>query len=61
RIRICIINKLMIIMPQGKIGKGKRECRRCHTHRGLIRRYGLYICRRCFYEIGKDIGFHRFD
>ncbi|NHJ22985.1 MAG: 30S ribosomal protein S14 [Candidatus Lokiarchaeota archaeon] len=51
----------MIIMPQGKMGKGKRECRRCHTHRGLIRRYGLYICRRCFYEIGKEIGFHRFD
>ena len=53
---------MMIIMPQGKnIGKGQRVCRRCGTHRGVIRRYGLYICRRCFYEIGKDIGFHRFD
>ncbi|MFX1364386.1 MAG: 30S ribosomal protein S14 [Promethearchaeota archaeon] len=49
-------------MPQGKhFGKGQRECRRCHTHRGVIRRYGLYICRRCFYEIGKDIGFKRFE
>ena len=50
-------------MPQSKssMGKGKRECRRCHTHRGVIRRYGLNICRRCFYEIGGDIGFKRFE
>jgi len=32
----------MIILPQGRnSGKGQRECRRCHTHRGVIRRYGL--------------------
>ncbi|MFX1325474.1 MAG: 30S ribosomal protein S14 [Promethearchaeota archaeon] len=49
-------------IPQGKgYGKGQRECRRCHTHRGVIRRYGLYICRRCFYEIGSQIGFKRFE
>jgi len=49
-------------MPQTKnYGKGQRECRRCKTHRGIIRRYGLDICRRCFYEIGKDIGFKRYE
>ncbi|TFG04576.1 MAG: 30S ribosomal protein S14, partial [Promethearchaeota archaeon] len=42
-----------MVLPQAKgRGKGSRECRRCHTHRGIIRRYGLNLCRRCFYEIG---------
>ncbi|MBD3254489.1 MAG: 30S ribosomal protein S14 [Candidatus Lokiarchaeota archaeon] len=50
------------MIPQSdKFGKGQRECRRCGTHRGLIRRYGLNICRRCFYEIAKDIGFKRYS
>ena len=40
--------------------RGKRRCRRCGTTRGLIRKYGLYICRRCFREIGKDIGVHKY-
>ncbi|MFW9899196.1 MAG: 30S ribosomal protein S14 [Candidatus Thorarchaeota archaeon] len=49
-------------IPQGgHAGKGKRECRRCHSHRAIIRRYGLNLCRRCFYEIGKDIGFKRYE
>ncbi|MFW9989873.1 MAG: 30S ribosomal protein S14 [Candidatus Odinarchaeota archaeon] len=42
-------------------GKGQRECRRCHTHRGIIRRYGLYLCRRCAYEVLLKIGFKRYD
>jgi small subunit ribosomal protein S14 len=41
-------------------GKGSRECRRCHTHRAVIRAYGLYICRRCFREIGPAIGFKKY-
>lgn len=40
-------------------GKGSRECKRCHSRRGLIRSYGLYICRRCFREIATDIGFKK--
>ncbi|MFO7797728.1 MAG: 30S ribosomal protein S14 [Promethearchaeia archaeon] len=49
-------------MPQGgNKGKGQRVCRRCGTHRGIIRRYGLNICRRCFYEIADDIGFKRYE
>jgi small subunit ribosomal protein S14 len=41
-------------------GKGTRECRRCHTHRGLIRSYGLYICRRCFREVAGTLGFKKY-
>ena len=29
----------------------------CSNHHGLIRKYGLMICRRCFREYSKDIGF----
>ena len=31
--------------------------RLCATHKGLIRKYGLNLCRRCFQEKASDIGF----
>ncbi|PSK39862.1 40S ribosomal protein S29 [Candidozyma pseudohaemuli] len=39
-------------------GKGSRKCRVCGTHSGLIRKYGLDVCRQCFREKAKDIGFN---
>ena len=42
-----------------KYGKGSRTCRRCGTHQGLIRRGGLYICRRCIREVYSKIGFKK--
>ncbi|CEO95416.1 40S ribosomal protein S29 [Plasmodiophora brassicae] len=41
-------------------GKGMRRCRVCANHNGLIRKYGLNICRRCFREYAKDIGFQKY-
>lgn len=41
--------------------KGNRVCRRCGTHKGIIRSYGLYICRRCFRETAEQIGFKKYD
>ncbi|MFH0817317.1 MAG: 30S ribosomal protein S14 [Candidatus Micrarchaeota archaeon] len=41
-------------------GKGNRTCRFCGTARGLIRKYNLTICRRCFREVGEEIGFRKF-
>ncbi|KAJ0408688.1 hypothetical protein ATCC90586_007714 [Pythium insidiosum] len=38
-------------------GKDSRHCRVCHTTRGLIRKYGLNMCRRCFRERATQIGF----
>ena len=38
-------------------GKDTRACRNCKTHRGLIRKYDLMLCRRCFRENAKEIGF----
>jgi ribosomal protein S14 len=41
-------------------GKGTRVCRNCGTSRGLIRKYGLNICRRCFREMGEALGFRKY-
>ncbi|KAL2357637.1 ribosomal protein S14p/S29e-domain-containing protein [Cryomyces antarcticus] len=38
-------------------GKGARQCRVCTHTAGLIRKYGLNICRQCFREKSEDIGF----
>jgi len=40
-------------------GKGKRVCKLCGTSRGMIKKYGLRICRRCFREVGEKIGFRK--
>ncbi|CAP33472.2 Protein CBR-RPS-29 [Caenorhabditis briggsae] len=42
-----------------KFGPGSRSCRVCAGHHGLIRKYGLDLCRRCFREQAKDIGFKK--
>ncbi|EQK98911.1 hypothetical protein G6O67_003749 [Ophiocordyceps sinensis] len=40
-------------------GKGSRSCRVCKHKAGLIRKYDLNLCRQCFREKSKDIGFHK--
>jgi small subunit ribosomal protein S14 len=41
-------------------GKGKRVCRLCGSSKGLIRKYGFYVCRRCFREVAEQIGFRKY-
>jgi ribosomal protein S14 len=41
-------------------GKGKRICSVCGNPRGLIRKYSLFVCRRCFREIGETLGFRKY-
>ena len=41
-------------------GKGLRKCRFCGSARGLIRSFDLRICRRCFREVGEEIGFRKY-
>ncbi|KAI0528521.1 ribosomal protein S14p/S29e-domain-containing protein [Xylaria digitata] len=38
-------------------GKGARQCRLCTHKAGLIRKYGLNLCRQCFREKATDVGF----
>ncbi|KAI6184410.1 40S ribosomal protein S29 [Aphelenchoides bicaudatus] len=44
-----------------KYGAGSRTCRVCNNHHGLIRKYSLNLCRRCFREYANDIGFKKLD
>ncbi|KAF9958511.1 40S ribosomal protein S29 [Mortierella alpina] len=46
--------------PRG-YGKGSRECRVCTHPAGLIRKYGLNICRQCFRENAAAIGFTKLN
>jgi len=41
-------------------GRGIRLCKKCGTTRGLIRKYGIFLCRRCFRESGEDLGFFKY-
>jgi small subunit ribosomal protein S14 len=42
-------------------GTSLKRCRRCGRIRGHISKYGLNLCRQCFREIAKDIGFKKFS
>ncbi|HIQ32566.1 MAG TPA: 30S ribosomal protein S14 [Methanothermococcus okinawensis] len=42
--------------------KIEKVCRRCGRKvRGLIRKYGLYLCRQCFREVAPQLGFKKLD
>lgn len=41
--------------------KGTRRCIRCGSHGSLIRRYNLYLCRQCFREVAKKLGFKKYE
>ena len=40
-------------------GRGLRKCKICGGARGMIRSYNLHICRRCFREVARSIGFEK--
>lgn len=39
----------------------KKGCVRCGRKRGIVRRYGLHLCRQCFREIAFDMGFRKYS
>ncbi|MFT4244791.1 MAG: 30S ribosomal protein S14 [Candidatus Woesearchaeota archaeon] len=44
-----------------KFGKGVSRCEITGTSRGVIRKYGLSICRRTFRLNAKKVGFKKLD
>ena len=42
-------------------GVARKRCKRCQRIRGHIQKYGLNLCRQCFREIAKNIGFKKFN
>ena len=43
-----------------KFGKGARKCVKCGSFKGLIRKYRLNYCRRCFREVAPKLGFKKY-
>ncbi|EZG66660.1 40S ribosomal protein S29 [Gregarina niphandrodes] len=39
--------------------QGNRRCRRCSNRQAVIRKYDLMLCRQCFRENAKAIGFEK--
>jgi len=44
-----------------KIGKGSRPCKRCGQQGPVIRKYGLMLCRQCFREAARSLGFKKYS
>lgn len=44
-----------------EFGRGANECTRCGSMTGLIRRYDLFMCRQCFREVARDLGFKKYS
>lgn len=57
--------KVKKVLP--KVSKTSKEyqrskaCRVCGTHRGVIAKYNLKICRRCFNNLAEELGFKKYD
>ncbi len=41
-------------------GFSLRPCRRCGRFRAHINKYDLHLCRQCFREIAKNLGFKKY-
>jgi small subunit ribosomal protein S14 len=40
---------------------GQQEaCQRCGRHQGLVGKYDIWLCRQCFREIARDMGFKKY-
>ncbi len=39
--------------------KNKPKCERCGDKTGVIRKYGLNLCRQCFREKARELGFKK--
>ncbi|MBS3171187.1 30S ribosomal protein S14 [Candidatus Woesearchaeota archaeon] len=43
------------------VGEMLHKCRRCGRTGAHISKYGLNLCRQCFREIARDIGFKKYS
>ena len=42
-------------------GGALKKCRRCGRTHGHIQKYGLHLCRQCFRQNAKELGFKKYD
>jgi small subunit ribosomal protein S14 len=38
----------------------RNECRRCGREQGLVGKYDINLCRQCFREVARDMGFRKY-
>ena len=56
--KITIKKRRFRIPRKGEMG---RICVRCGRKEGVIRKYGINLCRICFRELYKEIGFKKYN
>jgi small subunit ribosomal protein S29e len=39
---------------------GIRQCKICKSRKGMVRKYSLGICRRCFKDRAQDLGWEKY-
>lgn len=44
-----------------KMKKKDRICKICSVRKGMIRKYNLWICRRCFKDNAQRLGFEKYS
>jgi len=49
-----------LVQAKRSFGRGAHECRRCGRKQGLVRKYGIYLCRQCFREIANTMEFEKY-
>jgi small subunit ribosomal protein S14 len=42
-------------------GNALRKCKRCGRNGAHIQKYGIGLCRQCFREVAKNIGFKKYS
>jgi len=38
-----------------------RECQRCQREQGLVGKYDIWLCRQCFREVSRSMGFKKYS
>ena len=51
----------MRIKERKKIYDKKQGCEQCGRRRGIVRKYGLFLCRQCFREKAEEMGFKKYS
>ena len=37
------------------------ECQRCERKQGLVGKYDIWLCRQCFREVSRSMGFKKYS
>jgi len=52
--------------PESETASGERtgqleSCQRCGREQGLVGKYDIWLCRQCFREISRGMGFRKYS